>query len=235
VAGGVFGDTMKTGNQGEEGWGASFRAIYTPLLEADKVLHLGIRGSYRGIDSGTPQLNIKDKTSDFSNLSIVNAGVMNEAESATLQGPEFGLALGPLFVFGEYTAARIDSRQLQTLDFSAWHVAATWALTGESYAARYRISDGEFKNIRPIRNFDLENGGPGAWEIGARLAAIDLNDGSFIGGQEDVGSLALNWYVNRNLRFMADWSRILDTDGSNTVRLYAPGMDIFTLRSQYAF
>jgi phosphate-selective porin OprO/OprP len=235
VAGGVFGDTMKTGNQGEEGWGSSFRAVYTPVLEADKVLHLGIRGSYRSINPGTPQLSIRDKTSDFSNLSIVDTHLMTNAESATLYGPEFGVALGPLFVVGEYTDATIKSHLMEPLDFSSWHVAATWTLTGETYAERYRIADGEFKNIRPIRNFDLETGGLGAWEVGARFASIDLNDGDFIAGQEDVGSMALNWYVNRNVRFMFDWTRILDTDGSSIVRLYAPGMDIFTLRSQYAF
>jgi phosphate-selective porin OprO/OprP len=235
VAGGVFGDTLKTGNQGEEGWGSSFRAVYTPVLEADKVLHLGLRGSYRSIDVGTPELTIKDKTSDFSNLSIVNTHVMTNAESATLAGPEFGLAWGPLFVFGEYTDAKIDSYLTPSVDFSSWHLGATWALTGESYAARYRISDGEFKNIRPTRNFDFGSGAPGAWEIGARFASIDLNDGDFIGGEEDVGSMALNWYINRNVRFMFDWTRILDTDGSNAVRLYAPGMNIFTVRSQYAF
>ncbi|MDR0780660.1 MAG: hypothetical protein LBF16_08195, partial [Pseudomonadales bacterium] len=211
------------------------RAVYTPLLAANQVLHLGLRGSYRSIRPGTPELVIRDKTADFSGLSIVNTGVMANAQSATLAGPEFGLALGSVFVAGEYTDAKIDRAFAPNVAFGAWHIGATWALTGESYAARYALGEGKFKNIRPARNFDLNTGAPGAWEIGARFASIDLNDGSFIGGQEDVGSLALNWYLNRNVRLMFDWTRILDTDGSNAIRLYAPDMNIYTLRSQFVF
>jgi phosphate-selective porin len=56
-----------------------------------------------------------------------------------------------------------------------------------------------------------------------------------VGGEEDALSIALNWYPNRNVRIMADWSRILNTDESNQIRLYAPDMDIFTLRTQWNF
>jgi hypothetical protein len=34
---------------------------------------------------------------------------------------------------------------------------------------------------------------------------------------------------------MADWSRVLDTDESNTIRMFAQDMDIFTLRTQWNF
>jgi phosphate-selective porin len=56
-----------------------------------------------------------------------------------------------------------------------------------------------------------------------------------MGGTEDALSIALNWYPNRSVRIMADWSRVLDTDESNTVRLFAQDMDIFTLRTQWNF
>ena len=65
--------------------------------------------------------------------------------------------------------------------------------------------------------------------------AIDLNDGNVMGGTEDALSIALNWYPNRSVRIMADWSRVLDTDESNTVRMFAQDMDIFTLRTQWNF
>lgn len=235
VAGGLFGDTLKTGGAGDEGWGVTGRAIYSPVVAADKVVHLGLRASYREIDASTPVVSIKDKTSDFSELSIVNTGALANAENVTLSGPEFAIAYGPLFMFGEYNNVELDRTAASTLEFNSWHVGATWALTGESRAARYRMSDGEFKNIRPTRNYEFGSGNPGAWELAARFASISLNDGLFIGGEEDAASLSLNWYPNRNVRFLLDWTRILDTDGSNTVRTFAPDMDILTFRSQYNF
>jgi phosphate-selective porin OprO/OprP len=188
-----------------------------------------------GAPPGAPQLAIRDKTSDFSGLSIVDTRVMGNAEAATLYGPEFGVALGPWFMVGEYSTAKIDNYLMPSVKFDAWHLYTTWMLSGESYATRYRISDGEFKNVRPSRDFDPRGGGFGAWELGLRYAAIDLNDADFIGGEEDAASLALNWYLNRHLRLMFDWTRVLDTDGSSDVRLYAPDMNIFTLRSQLNF
>ena len=56
-----------------------------------------------------------------------------------------------------------------------------------------------------------------------------------MGGEEDALSLGLNWYLNRNVRIMADWTRILDTDESSLIRLYAPDMDIFTIRTQWNY
>jgi phosphate-selective porin OprO and OprP len=235
VAGGVFGDTLKTGGPGNEGWSVSGRTVYAPVISEKGVVHLGVRGLYREIDTSTPILSIRDKTSDFSELSIVDTHAMADAENVTLMGPEFGAAFGPLFLVGEYTTATLDRKGSPSVDFDSWHVTATLALTGESYAKRYRMSDGEFKNIRPNKPFVLGTDAIGAWEIGARFATINLNDGSVLGGEEDVGSVNLNWYLNANVRMMLDWTRILDTDGSSAIRRFAPDMDIYTLRSQYNF
>lgn len=235
-AGGVFGDTLKEGTvTGDEGWGSSARFVYAPLKEDDSVVHLGVRGSYREIDLGTPTLSIKSKTTDFSELNIVNTGALADAESAMLFGPEIAASFGPLYVFAEHTSTRVSRKGASSLDFSGWHAAATWSLTGESRAAGYRIDAGEFKGIRPKSDFDLSNGTWGAFEISARYATIDLNDSDIVGGEEDALSLALNWYPNRNLRFMADWTRILDTDESNTVRMFAPDMNVFMLRTQWSY
>ena len=235
-SGGVFGDAIKSGTTtGDEGWGASARMIYSPIINDDTVVHLGIRGSYREIDLATPSVRLRDKTTDFSELSIVNTGVLADAESATLFGPEIGASFGPLWLFAEHTSAQISRVANSGLDFSGWHAAAAWSLTGESRSSRYRIDAGEFKSLRPNNDFDLSNGTWGAFELSARYAEIDLTDGNIVGGEEDALSVGLNWYPNRNLRIMADWTRILDTDESNTVRMFAPDMNVFTLRTQWNY
>lgn len=236
VAAGIFGDAMSNSDtSGDEGWGTSGRLVYSPIIEDERILHLGVRGSYREVDIATPTMQIKDKTTDFSGLSIVNTGALNDAESATLFGPEMAAVWGPLYVFAEHTTTQVGRTAAPDLEFSGWHAAAAWSLTGESRASRYSMSSGEFKGLRPAKSFDWANGGIGAWEIAARYAAIDLNDGNVMGGTEDALSIALNWYPNRSVRIMADWSRVLDTDESNTIRMFAQDMDIFTLRTQWNF
>ena len=236
VAGGLYGDSMKSGSSnGDEGWGAAGRFIYAPVVNSNQVLHLGVRGAYRSIDTSSPVMKIKDQTTDFSNFNIVNTGVLPEFESATLFGPEIGASWGPLYLTAEHTTADIDRNGRQSLEFSGWNAAISLNLTGESRTNSYRIDAGEFKAIRPNQYFDLSNGEFGAWEISARYASVDLNDGDIMGGEEDALSLGLNWYLNRNVRIMADWTRILDTDESSLIRLYAPDMDIFTIRTQWNY
>ena len=108
VAAGIFGDAMSNSDTtGDEGWGTSGRLVYSPIIEDERVLHLGVRGSYREVDIATPTMQIKDKTTDFSGLSIVNTGALNDAESATLFGPEMAAVWGPLYVFAEHTTTQV--------------------------------------------------------------------------------------------------------------------------------
>ena len=235
-AGGVFGDTLKEGTTtGDEGWGPSGRFIYSPIVQDDAVVHLGIRAAYREIDLATPTLSIKDKTTDFSDLNIVNTGALADAESTTLFGPEIAASFGTLFFTAEHTSAQVARKTGSTLNFSSWHAAASWNITGESRASSYRMNAGEFKGIRPNSDFNPSTGSWGAWELSARYAEIDLNDDNLVGGEEHAVSIGLNWIPSRNVRVMADWTRILDTDESNTVRMYAPDMNVFTLRTQWNY
>jgi len=75
----------------------------------------------------------------------------------------------------------------------------------------------------------------GAWEVSARYAEIDLNDGKLVGGEEDALTVGLNWIPTRNLRIMTDWTRTMDVDESNTIRVFAPDMNVITLRTQWNF
>ena len=233
-AGGLFGDEIGTGVQGDEGWATMGRFVYAPIISEDAVLHLGIRGALR--NTADPlTFRIKDETTDWSNFDIVNTGTINGTEEITMFGPEFAFAMGPFTMMGEYSTMKVSRMEVDDLDFDAWHVGAALSLTGEHRAPFYRIDAGEFKGVRPTTPFNPDNGQWGGLELVARYASIDLNDGSFIGGTEDVVSVGVNWYLSRNMRYLFDWTHIVDTDESNTVRMSAPGMDIFRVRAQYNY
>jgi phosphate-selective porin OprO and OprP len=233
-AGGLFGDEIGTGVQGDEGWATMGRFVYAPIISDDTVVHLGVRGALRNI-ADPLTFRIKDETTDWSNFDIVNTGTLSDTEEVTMFGPEFAVAMGPFTMMGEYSAMEVSRAGADDLEFDAWHVGAALSLTGEHRAPFYRIDAGEFKGVRPSTPFDPDNGQWGGLELAVRYASIDLNDGAFTGGNEDVVNVGVNWYLSRNMRYLFDWTHVVDTDESNTVRMYAPGMDIFRIRAQYNY
>ena len=94
------------------------------------------------------------------------------------------------------------------------------------------MKSGEFKRLMPARNLRLDGDGWGAWELAARWAAIDLDDGDANGGRQGVLTVGVNWYLNPVVRLMFHWSKILD---KNSVSNSAENLDIFQTRAQIAF
>ncbi len=102
--------------------------------------------------------------------------------------------------------------------FSGWYVEGTWIITGETKpytASAINNEVGGFANPVPSRPFSLAGGSWGAWELTARYASTDLNWhtsqltsnlatsalAGIVGGKEDVVTLGVNWYLNRNVKF----------------------------------
>ena len=235
AAAGIFGDAVAANNDDDDGRGAAGRFVYSPIVEDRRTVHLGLRGAVRKPSARFDTVRIRDETTHQSNLSIVDTGILTQVGRASMYGLEAGIAIDAFSLVGEYNMLNLTRSGLSDLDFDSWHVYGTWSITGESRAASYKMSSGEFKRLKPRNNFDRENGTWGAWEFAVRYAHLDLNDGAFTGGDETVLTSALNWYLNPNARLMLEMSNILDTDGSSALRDDAEGLKIFQLRTQYAF
>ena len=89
---------------------------------------------------------------------------------------------------------------------------------------------------------NLELDGWGAWELAGRYSSADLNDGDFNGGELSNVTIALNWYINTNFRFIANYTRLLDIENAPITTSTGPpltgdnaGLDSFTLRAQVAY
>jgi phosphate-selective porin OprO/OprP len=86
-------------------------------------------------------------------------------------------------------------------------------------------------------------GGFGAWELVARYDELDLWDNSAAsevgsvtdlrGTESENWTIGVNWYVNDNIRFMANYvdSDIKDSAGNNNTG----DIKLFILRGQVAF
>ncbi len=236
AAGGIYGDSVSPGSAtDDEGWGIVGRFVYSPIVEADRVLHLGVRALLRSPSRDDPTYRVRDETTHMSNLRIVDTGTVGSVDRNIMTGVEAAYAQGPFSIVGEYSMLDTERDGLTGLNFDGWSVYATWSLTGESRAASYRMNSGEFKRLKARNDFSPANGTWGAWEVALRYASLDLNDAEIIGGEEEALTTALNWYLNPNVRLMLEWSRIMYTDGSSALRDAADGLNIFQFRTQYTF
>ena len=120
--------------------------------------------------------------------------------------------------------ADVDAIEGSDLDFSSYYVQVSYVLTGES--RKYDHVTGGFRGVTPRRDFRGEPRGPGAWELGARYAGIDLNDGDVAGGELDEITLGLNWYLNANTRVMLNYL-MADLDGVGDVDILQTRFQVF--------
>ncbi len=88
-------------------------------------------------------------------------------------------------------------------DFTGCYVTGSWALTGEMRG--YNRKSGIF-NPLPVAK-SVYQGGWGAWEVAARWSDIDLTDGFVDGGEMQILSLGLNWWLSPffNVNFNYRW------------------------------
>ena len=103
-------------------------------------------------------------------------------------------------------------------------------------------STAAYKGIIPANPFSLTGGGWGAWEIAGRISTIDLNDqlataNGVAGGRQTIYTAGLNWYVNRNIRFMLNYLHgdITKQASSTNPADVGARFDAVAMRTQIAF
>jgi phosphate-selective porin OprO/OprP len=237
---------------------------------ANYNVHVGVNGTYvfKTPDQGfgtavrypfrfrdRPELRV-DSTR------LIDTGSI-DADSVYSAGLEFGANWKSWYFQAENFWYGIERRAPTTLDdpsFGGWYAQASWILTGET--RRYNVANGSFGAPRPFVPFTM-NGGRGAWELALRYSHTDLNDNEGIagaacaaacirGGEQNIWSFGINWFINPNIRIILDYLRV-DVDrlnpagpGNATPFGPAPGtppigvqigqdLNIYGLRSQFSF
>ncbi len=236
-----------------EQFGAVARAAGQIVSGKDYSLHLGgdaqwlispphnlVAGSQTLTLSDRPELRIDPTT-------LISTGALANASAAQVYSLEAAAAYGSLLLQGEYfwfnvernAATGLPPIGAPNLNFQGGYAQASYVLTGESHP--YNASSASYGGIVPKNPFSLD-GGWGAWEIAGRYSTIDLNDrlGSAIGvagGQQTVYTLALNWYMNRNVRLMFDYLHgdVVKQISATNVGNAGAKFDAFAMRTQVAF
>jgi phosphate-selective porin OprO/OprP len=205
-----------------------------PLYSDDgrKVVHLGVSYSHQWHNpvayASRPEVHLAPvfvNTGRFS--SIPGVGAISGADKLAL---ESALVLGPFSLQAEGTLSWIDPSQQSSRNL-LWgaYAEASWFLTGEH--RNYNPRKASFRRIKLNNRFHFGAPGWGALQVAARYSYLDLNDGLIQGGQMQDFTAGVNWYMFRNLRFMANyvhsWVQNLPAGGGHA--------NMFQMRAQIDF
>ena len=242
VKGGFYGDGISPGSsKNDEGHGVAIRGSFAPIMDKDKLLHIGASLGKRSLSDDNKTPNVKSasfshETTHGSSLKLLNTGTVAGVDDVQTGIIELAAKYGPLSFQSEIAKTKVDREIGSDLDFTGFYAQVGYTLTGES--RRYKGSEGEFKGLKPANHFSLKKGTWGAWEVAARYDQLDLNDGLIAGGDGKRYTVALNWYLNDNMRILGNYSRTFDISKGPVTKLNgsdADDIDVFTLRTQWFF
>jgi len=225
----LFGDQLYNNSPHEEGGGVSSRITWAPVNSNSHTLHLGISSQlhWPTQQDGVSTYSISSRPeSHITSTRLVSTGTLQDVDHRAVYDIELATAIGGTVLQTEYLMTNIDRDNDDTLSFDGWYLQASRVLTGENRI--YFPARGIFGAIQPDKPFG--QGGPGAWEVAARISRLDLNDGSLEGGRETNMSLGLSWYPIQNVRVYGEWVRVLDIKGGN---YHDTEMDAWQMRLQF--
>jgi len=210
-AGGVFNPWLDMGTSiGDTATQLIGRGTMIPLESANEkaLFHLGAGVRYSNTKNG-----VKYATEPEFNQAplFVDTGLL-AADSSMLYDLEAAWRWGPLLLNGEYVINQVDDAITGDPVFTGYHLTANYILTGEMRP--YNKRSGLFRPV-PIAN-SVDDGGWGAWELSARYSNLDLNEGTVAGGDMDVYSLGLNWWLSTSASLGINYRHIVleDIDGT---------------------
>jgi len=206
---GLFNDWFDAGQDfSDSASQAVGRVTWAPLRTAENsnLLHLGLGYRFSNAKEGfrantEPEFN---KAPKFVDITYGMEGGSLPADRLDTWNAELSWRRGPLWLASEYFQTRAESPTLGDPELTGWWVGASWILTGEMRP--YVKKNGTFGSI-PVSRGVYQNG-RGAWEIAARWSTVDLNDGALQGGEMDIASLGLTWWLTPFITFSANYRYI---------------------------
>lgn len=222
---GIFGESVSGdfSDESDSGWSFATRATTAAWRSENGLLHLGAGVEYRNSNDSEGFRFSSRPESNVTNLRLIDTGTIFENDDMLRYGAEAALAMGPWWIQAEYLGVDL-SRDTDDLNFDGWYAQTGWFVTGESRP--YDVAGGKFKSVSPQHGF-------GALELALRFSTVDLNDGPLTGGDADSLSAAINWYINKRLRFSFNYIEVLNHDNDGAADKDEPSA--LTARAQVVF
>lgn len=231
VQGGVFTDNIADlGNDENNAYSLDGRVVVMPELAGGQA-HVGGSFHYRELnDSGS---SVRYRARPFihtTDLRFVDTTV--RADSETGYGLEAAWIKGPLHIAGEGHWQRVGNPDGSDPTFFGGYAEAGLFLTrGDTRGYK----NGALDRVSP--KAPIGGGGIGAVQIVTRFDLLDLSDGGFTGGVQNIYGLGLVWTLAPYTRLMANYGHIVLDDAviaeAGGDRDYS--IDAFGMRAQIDF
>lgn len=189
------------------------RVTWTPFSSDDSsnVVHLGLGYRYSDAKEGfryrsTPEIH---KSPLFVDTAFGFESGSLPADRTDTWNMEFSWRKGPFWLASEYIQTYVDSSEYADPAFNGYYLTASWVLTGEMRP--YNKKRGVFGRI-PVSK-TVYQGGKGVWEVAARYSDVDLTDGLVDGGETQIASLGLNWWLTPFFQMGINYRHIENNQG----------------------
>lgn len=251
VTGAIHSASSITPNGTTEQVGAVARAAGQLVSGNDYSLHLGADAQWlirapRNQITGAQTLTLSDRPElRLDPTTLISTGALAGVSGAQVYSVEAAATYGPLYLQGEYFWFNVDRQNnpvpLSNVKFEGGYAQAAFTLTGET--RKYNPAAAAYSGIVPNNPFSLDGSGWGAFEIGGRVSMMNLNNQLGVAGQGVAGgrqlvyTVALNWYINRNVRLMFDYLHgdVAKWVGPTNFTDAGSKFNAFAMRTQVAF
>jgi phosphate-selective porin OprO/OprP len=211
IMGGAFGRSLEDADPASEGdqeLDISGRVTFDPIHDETRLVHLGVSGYYR--NPSDQSVRFRDRPeSHVTGVRFADTGTIANVDHLYVVNPELALVWGPASFQGEYFYVPVTRTQPSgittspSVDLSGWYAQVSYFLTGEM--RNYEADAAKFERTKVLKPLG-KDGGWGAFELGARVSNLDLDDGpNFQKGNETDYTFGLNWYPMDHVRFMANY------------------------------
>ncbi len=186
------------------------RVTWLPYRQGNEFVHLGLAFSERDLNGGDFRVNEK--------LEVHGADSLFEGEQllgnkASLQGLEFLWQQSGFTTMAEWQQATVTDINNAEYNYQGGYVQLSYQFSGNNRAYK----QGKLGAVTT----------PG-WEIISRYSQLALVEES---REAHIYSLGLNYIVNKNLKFMADYIKARQIETGNELDF----SDAISLRVQYSF
>jgi phosphate-selective porin OprO/OprP len=186
----IFGDEEGSDGTDTESLGFNGRLTWAPKFGDNNQLHFGASASWQDPGSDSWRVRARPETHKTGER-LVNTETLGDVDDVVTYGFEGAWVGGPFSLQGEWMQQTVNRDVGDEPDLSGFYVYGSWFITGESRSYK----KGKFGRTKASN----------AWEIALRYSNLDLEDGEITGGEQDIITFGVNYYVNPYLRFMLNY------------------------------
>jgi phosphate-selective porin OprO/OprP len=200
----------------ERGYVMTARVTGLPWFEngGERLLHLGLAYSIRGTNDDHSLRYRARPEAHWVQYRFLDTGSLVNIDHVQLLGAEAAAVWGPFSLQSEFVSSLVDfdsgtggaTSSRSNVCYNGFYMQGSYFLTPGD-RRNYAPSTATFIHVTPRKNF-RQDGGWGAVELATRFSYLDLDEDGLGGagrGELRDWTLGVNWYLNPNVRVMANY------------------------------